>query len=63
MTNNIDMAKAMMAGGCDIDEDTIVENKRFSFEHYLEKHGLIDHNAIWILLCDSANGGTSWYRS
>jgi len=42
MTNNIDMAKAMMAGGCDIDEDTIVENKRFSFEHYLEKHGLIE---------------------
>jgi hypothetical protein len=47
MTNNIDLAnidlaKANMAGG-DIDDDTIVEKARFSFERHLESSGLIEH--------------------
>ena len=42
MTINIDMAKAIMAGD-DVDEDTIVEKARFSFERHLESSGSIEH--------------------
>ena len=41
MTNNIDMARAILAGD-NIDE-AIVEKARFSFERHLESSGLIEH--------------------
>ncbi len=42
MTNKIDMARSILAGGAEIDEDT-VEHIKFVYEYNLKSSGLLEH--------------------